>query len=381
MTDTPQEELDKRLMQRAIELAGRGRFTVHPNPMVGCVIAQGEAIVGEGWHQRAGEPHAEVYALRAAGSKASGATAYVTLEPCAHFGRTPPCADALIQAGVSRVVIAVQDPFHKVAGKGIDKLQAAGIAVTTGVLESIARRQNHDFLDSIATGRPVVRLKMATSLDGRTALKNGKSQWITGSEARADVQLGRAASGAILTGAGTVLADNPQLNVRPEDFPQGITYEGNVRQPTRVVIDHRGELNPERRIFADGTPVIVVRTRKANAKLPDHAEELLIPPQKISQNGDRAGEEQVNLNELLKQLASRGINSVWCECGSRLAGALIESKLVDELILYQAPRLMGSEAHGLFDMNEITDMTGLPQFTWHEITRIGRDLKLILRPD
>ncbi|WP_198683886.1 bifunctional diaminohydroxyphosphoribosylaminopyrimidine deaminase/5-amino-6-(5-phosphoribosylamino)uracil reductase RibD [Aliidiomarina celeris] len=350
---------DNQYMQRALELAARGRFTTHPNPNVGCVIVNKSGdIVGEGWHERAGEPHAEVFALRQAGEQARGGTAYVTLEPCSHFGRTPPCADALVEAGLARVVVAMRDPFEAVAGRGIAKLLAAGVDVSVGVEEQAARQINRGFLQRCEQGLPLVQVKLAASLDGRTALQNGESKWITGAEARADVQYGRAAAGAILTGADTVLADDPQMNVRLAEAS---------RQPIRVIIDSQGRVQPNARIFADQVPCILVRTRTLNVSMPNHVEELIV--------ADDHG--KVDLKTLLKRLAERNIHTVWVEAGHRLAGAVIEQKLADELWVYIAGKLMGPSAQPMLALPNYEHMGELPTLNLQSVTPIGNDVKLI----
>lgn len=350
---------DPAYMQHALELAARGRFTTHPNPNVGCVIldAHGD-VVGEGWHERAGEPHAEVFALRQAGSKATGGTAYVTLEPCSHFGRTPPCADALIQAGLKRVVIAMRDPFTEVAGRGIEKLRNAGIEVSVGLEEAAARKLNRGFLKRCEQGLPFIQVKLAASLDGRTALANGESKWITGEAARADVQQGRAMACAILTGADTILADDPQLNARAPNV---------TRQPIRVIIDSQGRVPASARTFTDGVPCILVRTRALALPMPPHVEELVV--------ADRHG--KVDLTALLRELGERGIHTVWCEAGHQLSGALVEQALVDEMWLYIAPKLLGPHAQPLFALQNYTSMEQVPAFVLDAVMPIGNDVKLI----
>ncbi|TRW50549.1 bifunctional diaminohydroxyphosphoribosylaminopyrimidine deaminase/5-amino-6-(5-phosphoribosylamino)uracil reductase RibD [Aliidiomarina halalkaliphila] len=367
-------------MRRALVLASYGRFTTHPNPNVGCVIVRPElvrddqwpdAIIGEGYHARAGEPHAEVHALRAAGSKAVGATAYVTLEPCSHHGRTPPCADALIKAGVGRVVVAISDPFPEVSGQGIARLRDAGIHVDVGVCENEAYMMNRGFFTRIARGRPFVVVKLASSMDGKIALANGESQWITSTEARADVQVGRAQAGAILTGARTVLKDDPQMNVRPEQFPSDHTYgDLPVRQPLRIVLDARAEVPANARIFADGTPVWLIRLQPSGQQLPDHVEEWV-----VQANTDG----RIDLPSLLAQIAERNVHTVWVESGARLAGSLMQANLIDELILYQAPKFFGPDGLSLVDLPEFTRMDDVLSWDLVEATQVGPDVKLILR--
>ncbi|WP_228517473.1 bifunctional diaminohydroxyphosphoribosylaminopyrimidine deaminase/5-amino-6-(5-phosphoribosylamino)uracil reductase RibD [Aliidiomarina indica] len=370
-------------MRRALVLASYGRFTTHPNPNVGCVIVHPErvqderwpdAIVGEGYHARAGEPHAEVYALKAAADQASGATVYVTLEPCSHHGRTPPCADALIAAGVSRVVVAMTDPFPEVSGRGIARLREAGITVDVGLCGDEAYTLNRGFFTRIARNRPFVVVKLAASMDGKIALANGESQWITSPAARADVQLGRAQAGAILTGARTVLKDNPQLNVRVDQFPDDHSYgDMPVRQPLRIVLDARAEVPRDARILNDGEPVCLVRLQPSGQKLPAHVEEWVV-------QSDSQG--RIDLPLLLAQIGERNIHTLWVESGARLAGSLMQAHLVDELILYQAPKFLGPDGLSLVELPEFTRMDDVLSWDLVEATRVGPDVKLILRqPD
>lgn len=349
-------------LARALQLAERGLYTTDPNPRVGCVLAKGERIVGEGWHERAGGPHAEVIALRAAGSQAAGATAYVTLEPCSHVGRTPPCADALIAAGITRVVACVEDPNPKVSGAGFTRLREAGIDVNVGLLEREARALNRGFFARFDQRRPFVRLKLAMSVDGRTALHNGRSQWISGEAARTDVQRFRARSSAVLTGAGTVRADDPQLNVR-------LNYGAWVRQPLRVVLDARLSLAPAARVFADGD--CLVFAAKGAAAPPGY-------PAEIAQVPDVDGE--LNLPAVLEALAAREVNEVLVECGPRLAASFLKQALVDEWILYVAPVLFGSDGRSLIALQGLTDIAAAPRYAYSDVRQIGEDLRVILQP-
>lgn len=341
------------------------------------------AVVGTGWHARAGGPHAEVYALREAGAAAAGATVYVTLEPCAHHGRTPPCADALVEAQVARAVVAITDPFPAVDGGGLARLQTAGVRVHTGVLGAAAEALNPGFLTRIRTGRPYVRLKLAASLDGRTALANGVSQWITGSAARSDVQAGRARAGAILSGAGTVLADNPRLNVRPAQLPEA-AQQGRAnaerapasRQPVRVIIDHRGEVTPDYQLCQDEVPVYLVRTRPLGQHLPPWVSEWVLPAATPKSSGD----EQVDLVALLARLGTEGIHELWVEAGARLGGALLEAGVVDQLILYQAPKLLGDHGRPLVCLPDLTHMQQVPVWQLLYERRVGQDRRLTLTP-
>jgi diaminohydroxyphosphoribosylaminopyrimidine deaminase/5-amino-6-(5-phosphoribosylamino)uracil reductase len=356
--------VDHGMMARALHLAELGLWTTSPNPRVGCVLVQAGEIVGEGWHEKAGEPHAEVHALRAAGDKAHGATAYVTLEPCSHTGRTPPCAEALIAAGVSRVVAAMTDPNPLVAGKGLAMLRAAGIETASGLLENEARELNIGFVSRMTRGRPWLRLKAAASLDGKTALNNGVSQWITGPEARRDGQRWRARACAILTGIGTVRDDDPQLNVRDLETP---------RQPLRVVVDSRLETPLTARILQGG-PVLIagaIENAEKSALLRSTGAEVLILP-------NAAG--KVELKNLLEALARRGINEVHAEAGFKLNGSLMREGLVDELLLYLAPCLIGHEASGLFNLPELATLDGKRHLQIRDLRQVGEDIRLIARP-
>ena len=360
-------------MDRALALAARGRFTTAPNPNVGCVLIRDGELVGEGWHQKAGEPHAEVHALRAAGEQARGATAYVTLEPCSHYGRTPPCALALVDAGIRRVVVAMTDPNPLVAGRGLEILRTAGIEVLCGVREAEAKALNPGFIKRMQTGLPWVRVKLAASLDGRTALANGQSQWITGPAARADVQAWRARSSAILSGADTVLLDNPSLNVRWHELPSEIQAEypqSAVRQPVRILVDSRQRLRSESRLFSLPGFVWLARTQ-AEGLWPDNTEQLLLP---LAESG------KLDLQALLCELGTRGINEIWVEAGRQLAGALVSQQWVDELILYLAPKLLGEGAQGLLALPELESLAQAPLFSLREACQIGDDLRLTLQP-
>ena len=354
---------DHAMMARALRLAARGAYTTRPNPMVGCVVAQGDRVVGEGWHQRKGGPHAEVFALQAAGDKAKGATAYVTLEPCAHTGSTGPCADALVAAGVTRVVGAMRDPFPKVDGAGFEKLQAAGIAVETGLMEAQARALNRGFLSRIERGRPWVRVKLATSLDGRSALASGDSKWISGEASRQDVQRWRARAGAILTGAGTVLIDDPQLTVRMDDGAEFVP-------PLRVVLDPGLATVARGRIREGEAPTLYL-----------HAPDVKLPRgMQVDHAHVDVRDGRFDLEAVLKLLGERGINEVQVEAGATLAGAFLASGLVDELLLYVAPVILGSEARPLFDGLDIGQMSERMRMRIVETRRLGEDVRVVLEP-
>lgn len=353
--------LDHLHMARALRLAERGLFTARPNPMVGCVIAHGDRVVGEGWHQRTGGPHAEVFALRQAGEEARGATAYVTLEPCAHHGRTPPCALALIEGGVARVVAAMRDPFPKVDGGGFVLLREAGIEVAEGLMAAQARELNRGFLSRVERGRPWLRVKLAASLDGRTAMADGTSKWITGDAARADVQRWRARAGAILTGADTVLADDPQLTVRLADT--------EVMPPLRVVLDTRLRSLECARVREGGAPTLYLHD--ASVSPPDAADaEFASVPSR---------EGRLDLGAVLTLLAERGINEVHTEAGATLSGALLSGGWVDELLLYQAPTLLGEHGRPLLGGLGIHDMAQQRRLRVVDQRQVGADLRLLLR--
>lgn len=363
--------LDTRLMLHAIKLAKRGCFTTAPNPNVGCVIANGDEILGEGFHYRAGEPHAEVFALKQAGARAKGATAYVTLEPCSHYGRTPPCAEALIKSGVSRVICAMVDPNPLVAGRGVEMLQKAGIDVQVGLLKEEAQAINKAFIKQMTTKMPYVELKLASSLDGKTALANGESKWITGPYARADVQRHRAQAGAILSTSATVIADDPSLNVRWSELGTEIQDEypqADVRQPIRVIIDSQNRLTPAYQLFHLPGKTILVRAEIGNEDWPDSVSQWIIPTRENSQ--------QLDLTLLMRKLAENGINHIWVEAGAGLAGGLLEAQLVDCLILYQAPKLMGADSRSLMNLSLLTAMDQVIDLNITDIRMVDCDVKI-----
>lgn len=348
-------------MASALHLAERGLYSTSPNPRVGCVLVKGGKLVAEGWHERAGESHAEIHALREAGVQAQGATAYVTLEPCSHHGRTPPCADALIAAGVARVVIAMQDPNPLVAGQGIARLRAAGIAVESGLMEAAARMLNAGFVSRMTRGLPLVRSKIAMSLDGRTALRNGESQWITGAEARRDGHHWRARSCAVLTGIGTILADDAQLNVRAV---------ASTRQPLRVVLDSKLRMPLSARILQGGNVLIytVTQDEQKISRLEKAGATVVVLP---SVNA------RLNLVACLKDLAARGCNEVLVEAGQTLNGAMLQAGLLDELVLYLAPQLLGDMARGMAQLGELTQLSQRVDLAWQDVRNIGSDLRIV----
>lgn len=355
-------------MSRALQLARRGLYTADPNPRVGCVIVSGGEVVGEGWHQRAGSAHAEVAALAAAGKGARGATAYVTLEPCCHYGRTPPCVNALIAAGVARVVAAVEDPNPLVGGHGMARLHDAGIETAVGPLAVEAERLNAGFFKRMRTGLPFVRLKIAASLDGRTALASGESQWITGAAARRDGHRLRARSSAVLTGIGTVLADDPRLSVRDVD-------SAVIRMPLRVVLDSDLRTPPGARLFADGASAMVLT---ANGDPAAHAalEAVGARVARVDASGGR-----IDLAAALRYLAGQGCNEVLVEAGARLNGALLAAGLVDEIVAYMAPVLLGDGGRGMFELPGIGTMADRPCLRLVDQRRLGDDLRLTFTPD
>ena len=373
MSPTEQSVLDAAYMARALELARKGVYSTHPNPRVGCVIVRDGEVVGEGWHVRAGEPHAEVHALRQAGDKAKGATAYVTLEPCSHHGRTPPCADALVNAGVARVVAAMQDPNPDVAGRGLLRLMSAGIAVQSGVLEGEARALNKGFLKRMEHGLPYVRVKLAMSLDGRTAMASGESQWITGPEARSAVQRLRAQSSVVLTGADTVLADNARLTVRPDELGLNaeLTALAVTRPPLRVLVDGRLRVPLDAPFFKAGSALVVTcAAASARERYHEEGHEMLALP---SSGG------HVDLRKLLVELASRGVNDVLVEAGPKLAGAFTRLGLVDEFQIFVAGKFMGSSARPLLDL-PLAQMSEALELKIIELRAVGNDWRVIAIP-
>ena len=349
-------------MARALRLAERGRYTAHPNPVVGCVLVRNSDVVGEGFHKKTGAAHAEANALQEAGAAARGATAYVTLEPCAHHGKTPPCADALIDAGISHVVVAMQDPNTQVVGGGLQRLRDAGIDVRVGLMEAAAANLNRGFIKRVSEGRPFVRLKLAASIDGAIAMASGESQWITGPQARADVQRLRARSGAILTGIGTVLSDDPSLNVRASEFG------GGGMQPIRVVLDSTLRMPLSSGMLAlAGTTLICCVGRHDAKPLQDSGAEV---------QSFAATQGRVNVSDVLHELAVRGVNDVLVECGPDLAGHLLDAELVDELVIYQAPHIMGSQTKGLITSPSWSSLADRKKLTVTDVRRVGDDTRI-----
>lgn len=362
---------DHTYMARAIELAWRGLYTTEPNPRVGCVLVKAGQVIAEGYHQKAGAGHAEVNALRNAGAEAAGCTAYVTLEPCSHYGKTPPCADALINAQVAEVVIGMVDPNPQVSGNGIRKLEAAGIRVRSGLMEAQARALNPGFIKRMETGRPWVRIKMASSLDGRTAMASGESQWITGPLARQDVQRLRARSSAIVTGVGSVLKDDSSLNLRAAELNLANAEQIVARQPLRVVLDSAGRMPEQAKMLSLPGQTLIVSQQRAPAFVAefDNVEWL-------QQTDSAAG---IDLLALLDALGQRGVNELLVETGATLAGAFIEAQLADELVIYQAMKLMGSEGLPMFRL-PLDKMSQQIELKLLGQRMVGSDLKLTLQP-
>lgn len=367
--------IDQAMMAKAVKLAARGQYTCMPNPAVGCVIAKGDVVVGEGWHQLAGQAHAEVNALKQAGDKAKGATVYVTLEPCSHYGRTPPCVDALTVAGVARVVYGMTDPNPKVSGRGADKLKQAGIAVEGSTLEADARQLNRGFIKRQEQGLPWVTVKLAMSLDGRTAMASGESQWITGAAARQSVQRLRAKSCAIVTGIGTVLHDDPSLTVRADELGFDCPEEAKTvaaRQPLRVVVDSELKTPADAKVLSsDGASLLV--TAKG------HSDHQGIEIVSLPDSSYLGGSDQVDLPALLALLAKKECNSVLVEAGAELAGAFVHAGLVDELVIYMAPKLLGSSARPLLSL-PFDRMDQQVELDIQDIRQVGGDLRITAKP-
>lgn len=354
--------LDHQYMARALQLAERGLYTTDPNPRVGCVIAREAENIGEGWHVKAGEPHAEVHALRAAGSRAQGATAYVTLEPCCHFGKTPPCTDALINAKVARVVVAMQDPNPKVAGHGLQQLRDAGINVESGLMEAQARALNPGFIKRMQTGRPFVRNKLAMSLDGRTAMADGTSKWITSEAARLDVQRWRARSSAILTGVSTILKDDPSLTAR---------LDQDILQPLRVVVDTYLSTPADAKLLKEPGQTLIVTCsddHAAMAALQSSGDTRVL---KLPRKGN-----YVNLDILLERLGELEVNEVLLEAGATLSGSMLQAGLIDEMVIYMAPVLLGDSARALFRLPGLQHMADKIELTITDMRAVGEDWRI-----
>lgn len=364
---------DKYFMNLALSLAKIGKFTTDPNPNVGCVVVKDNKIVGKGFHFKAGEDHAEISALKMASYKANGSTVYVTLEPCVHYGKTPPCVDALIEANVFRVVVATKDPNPKIKGYGLDKLKKAGIKITYGVLNKKSKEINKAFFKRMKTGIPYIILKLAISMDGRIAIKNGESKWITSWYSRQDVQKFRAQSSAILTTSSTVLKDDPFLNVRWDDFSEELKkkyLKENVRQPIRIILDRKNKIRPIHNITRlDGNCLLFTSTAFKKEKWAGNVKRLLVPDYKCKKN----------LIKLMKDLVFYNINSIFVESGSTFAGSLLEYNLVDELIIYIAPKLLG-KGIDMVKIKELSSIKNAYKFQFINIKLIKKDLRIILVP-
>ncbi len=358
---------DAEYLARAIKLAARGLYTTDPNPRVGCVLVKDDRVIGEGWHERAGGAHAERVALAHAGSAAAGATAYVTLEPCNFVGQTGACAAALIEAGVVRVVCPGIDPNPKVAGSGIASLREAGVKVDLGIVNDAAAALNPGFFSRMTRGRPLVRSKLAVSLDGRTALANGQSQWITGAAARADTHLWRARSSAIMTGIGTVLSDDPSLDARPEEPAPAFI------QPARVILDSKLQTPADARMLSKPGDVLIFTTQAESSADSD----LLARGATIERVG---GSLRCDLAQVLERLGELQFNEVWVEAGAALNGALIREGLIDELIIYMAPQLLGTGAMGMFAIDSLVSLEQRISLDYQDVRRVGDDLRIIARP-
>lgn len=369
-------ELDEFYMARALQLAERGLYTTEPNPRVGCVLVRETKIIAEGWHQRAGEGHAEVNALAQIEGQAQGATAYVTLEPCSHQGKTGPCCDALINAGVTRVVAAMQDPNPLVAGRGLERLKKAGIEVKFGLLEAQARALNPGFIKRMQTGLPYVRCKLAMSVDGRTAMASGESQWITGPAARSDVQKLRARSSAIITGVGTVLLDDPSMTVRAEQL--GLASDAHVsaeqiaqRQPLRVVLDTHFRTPATAKIVSQPGKTWLVGAEK---NCVDKGASKNIGDAELKVIADASG--KVDLQAVLKELAANDCNEVLVEAGAVLSGAFLQAGLVDELVIYMAPKLLGHTARPLMALPGMEQMADQVKLSIQDVRSVGDDWRI-----
>ena len=381
MNDVTYSQLDIRYMQQALDLAAKGRFSTKPNPAVGCVLVKGDKVVGAGWHQQAGLPHAEREAIAQAGAQAAGATAYVTLEPCSHFGRTPPCADGLIESGVKRVFIAMRDPNPLVSGDGVRKLEAAGIETVVGLLEEDARALNQGFIRKMENKLPFVRLKMASSIDGRTAMANGDSQWITGESARKEVHRMRAQCGALVTGIGTVLADDPSLTVRlPEDELAEMNVTAESCQPIRVVLDPFLSMPLDAKMVGLPGRTVIMTTKEAvesSSELVDQFYEKQVDLVAVASENDR-----LDIESVLHYLSEEEqVNDVMVESGAIVAGAFIESGYVNEVHSFMAPCLLGDKAKPMFVLPSVESMADKVQLKVQSVDHFGDDIRVVLKPE
>lgn len=370
-----QRDKDRFYMRKALDLAERGLYSSRPNPRVGCVVVKDSSIVGTGWHQKAGENHAEVDALREAGAEASGATLYVTLEPCNHYGKTPPCAMAVIESGVERVVVAMKDPNPLVAGSGISRLESAGIQVDVGLLEAEARHLNIGFISRMERNKPWVRCKLAMSLDGHTALTSGESKWITGEDARRDVQRLRARSCAVITGVSTIKYDDPSMNVRAEQMEVDFDHYSSPSQPLRVIMDTHLSVPPQARLFSRPGEVLIA-TCSQHSLSPMLKEN---PEISVFRQGDKSDE--VSPEAVIAELGSRGANEILIEAGSRLSASFLRSNLIDELWIYVAPKLFGSSSRSLFSLPEVHSLAEAQPLELVEALPVGQDVRLVYRPE
>ncbi|WP_367670697.1 bifunctional diaminohydroxyphosphoribosylaminopyrimidine deaminase/5-amino-6-(5-phosphoribosylamino)uracil reductase RibD [Sodalis-like secondary symbiont of Drepanosiphum platanoidis] len=369
---------DKIYLTRAIELAKKGRFTTSPNPMVGCVIVNNNKIVGEGYHFYPGENHAEINALKMSNKLSIGATAYINLEPCFHYGKTPPCVQALVSSGISRVVFSILDPNPKVSGKSFNYLKKIGIDVSYGLMKEESEDLNKFFIKKMTTGFPWISLKLATSLDGRIALKNGSSKWITSTESRNDVQLYRAKNDAILSTSSTIIKDNPLLTVRKNSLPlkiQKLYKNSFFKQPIRIIIDSSNRINPKYKIFKNYGKILLIHLLLDNHKWLRNVKQIIIPKYVKNKNFN-----YIDIIYLFKYLGSKNINSVWIESGSNFAGNLIKLKIIDELILYQSPKLLGSDSYPLFKIKGLLNINKAPKFNIINFKKIGEDIRFKLKP-
>ncbi|MBK4775859.1 bifunctional diaminohydroxyphosphoribosylaminopyrimidine deaminase/5-amino-6-(5-phosphoribosylamino)uracil reductase RibD [Candidatus Pantoea edessiphila] len=364
---------DKVFMSRALKLAKRGMFSTAPNPNVGCVIVNNGNIVGEGWHQQTGKDHAEIHALKKAGSKAQDSTVYVTLEPCCHYGLTAPCCYSLIKAGVNRIVCAVKDPNPKVSGKGLSLLQQAGITVNHGLMMKESKEINRGFFKRMHTGHPWLQLKLGTSLDGRIAMNNGESKWITSQDARNDAQLYRAQSSAIISTSSTVLADDPCLTVRWSQIKQKTNFFSNkkqLRQPLRVIIDRNNRITPKYKLINQPGETWLIRKKQDDNVWPSNVIQIVLPDFK----------QKDNLSQILSLLGKHQINNALVEAGGTFAGTLIQSGLIDELIIYIAPKILGGDSISFCTLSGLSNLKDVPTFLYSDVKKIGNDIRLILIP-
>ncbi|CAL4323243.1 Riboflavin biosynthesis protein RibD [Buchnera aphidicola (Symydobius americanus)] len=352
-------------MKKAIKLSKKGEYTTDPNPNVGCVIVKKKKIVGIGWHEKYGTNHAEVNAINMAGKLAKNGTAYVSLEPCNHFGKTPPCCQAIVKSGIKRVVISSMDPNPKVSGKGVKFLKKSGILITTGILKKQSEYINRGFLKRMKTGLPWIQLKLAISIDGRTAMKNGESKWITSNHARKDVHKFRSKSSAIISTSNTILTDNPLLTARYK-----IKNNDKIKQPIRIIVDSQNRVKPYHNLIKQTEKIWLIRLKKDNETWPNHVQQILIPSYK----------KKINLIKLFYMLGKKEINTIWIESGSIFFSKILNLGIADEIIFYIATKMLGDTGKPSFITNKITNLKNVPNFRLEKIKRIGPDIKIILKP-